>query len=309
MSSTSPRSPSRQAAKDEQPSGKKVASDAAHTLFVESTTVLWMIYRTTLSRPARWLVPDHTREAFFQAFCDLRTNTPKDRKWLKRHLTALKPHTSKGWLALGAALMVTGSALASLLCVVGALLTLLLYSTLFVSVLAGLALGTLLSVLSVTMLVAATMAGISAACIGGGYTTLEVASRSLGWANRHILRPASRQLPVLDDNAGTNQRQDTLLLKRRSDMQMTQQQQQHIPLSPPSDSQLSSDSSFQVFSQADSDHKAPSQFAEAKDRFLQQVKGHSPTAQASDSSFVATPGANHADGSSNLLAVSSMKAV
>ena len=43
-------------------------------------------------------MPDHTREAFFQLFCDLRTNTPKDRKWLNKHMRTLKPRTLPGWL-------------------------------------------------------------------------------------------------------------------------------------------------------------------------------------------------------------------
>ena len=91
----------------------RVALDTAHSVFIESTTLLWIVYRHTLSSavgamlvcnepssqvvalpsrialffqvafygagPARLLIPEHTRNAFFQAFCDLRTNSPKDR--------------------------------------------------------------------------------------------------------------------------------------------------------------------------------------------------------------------------------------
>lgn len=33
-----------------------------------------------------------------QLVCDLRANTPKDRRFLARHAAALAPHTAPGWL-------------------------------------------------------------------------------------------------------------------------------------------------------------------------------------------------------------------
>ena len=36
-----------------------------------------------------------------QLFCDLRTNTPKDRRFLQRHARALTPRTAAGWLVRG----------------------------------------------------------------------------------------------------------------------------------------------------------------------------------------------------------------
>ena len=44
------------------------------------------------------VVPSHTREAFFQLFCDLRANTPKDRRFLVLHARAFAPQTTLGWL-------------------------------------------------------------------------------------------------------------------------------------------------------------------------------------------------------------------
>ena len=41
--------------------------------------------RPLLAGPAQLLVPEHTRDAFFQLFCDLRTNSPKDRSSQAQH--------------------------------------------------------------------------------------------------------------------------------------------------------------------------------------------------------------------------------
>lgn len=57
--------------------------------------------RCCLRRPAgptRLFVPDHTRDAAFQLWCDLRTNVPKDQKWATRRLAAFKPRTFLGWI-------------------------------------------------------------------------------------------------------------------------------------------------------------------------------------------------------------------
>jgi len=50
------------------------------------------------AEPIARIVPEHTREAFFQAYCDLRTNVPKDRRWVEQHAAALQPRTLLGWL-------------------------------------------------------------------------------------------------------------------------------------------------------------------------------------------------------------------
>ncbi len=42
-----------------------------------------------------------TALALLQLVCDLRANTPKDRRFLARHARALMPHTLPGWLVSG----------------------------------------------------------------------------------------------------------------------------------------------------------------------------------------------------------------
>jgi len=44
------------------------------------------------------IVPASTRDALFQLFCDLRANTPKDNKFLMRHVKAFTPETPVGWM-------------------------------------------------------------------------------------------------------------------------------------------------------------------------------------------------------------------
>ena len=54
--------------------------------------------RLHLNAVAKRVLPGHTRDALFQLFCDVRTNTPKDQVFFMRHAEALKPHTFTGWL-------------------------------------------------------------------------------------------------------------------------------------------------------------------------------------------------------------------
>lgn len=48
--------------------------------------------------PMQIVLPEHTRDALFQLFCELRTNTKKDQKWAYQHGRALKPRTFPGWI-------------------------------------------------------------------------------------------------------------------------------------------------------------------------------------------------------------------
>lgn len=57
------------------------------------------------------VVPAHTRDAAFQLFCDLRANTPKDKRFLTRHVKAFTPQTNLGWLAVAAFIGYSMSAL------------------------------------------------------------------------------------------------------------------------------------------------------------------------------------------------------
>ncbi|KAK9800805.1 hypothetical protein WJX73_008109 [Symbiochloris irregularis] len=178
----------------EESRARKVAAETAHSVFVETTTLLWVFYRQLLARPARAIVPDHTRDAFFQAFCDLRTNSPKDRRWFKHHWKALQPHTANGWLALSASVMLATSGLAGLLCLTTAILTFILYSALAVAVFAGIATGTILTTLSLTMVVAATMAAAGAASLGWAYTVVETTHTTVSWTNARVIQPALQWL-------------------------------------------------------------------------------------------------------------------
>jgi hypothetical protein len=62
----------------------------------------WQMYRSFLASPLAGFVPQSTRDALFQLICDLRTNVPKDGRFLARHMNALKPKTHVGWLAVAA---------------------------------------------------------------------------------------------------------------------------------------------------------------------------------------------------------------
>lgn len=59
------------------------------------------VHRTNMkpfAGPAEFLIPEHTRDAFFQLWCDLRTNVPKDRYWVRQHAISLQPKTSVGYI-------------------------------------------------------------------------------------------------------------------------------------------------------------------------------------------------------------------
>lgn len=69
-----------------------------------SNLLFYLVNNTFLTSMAAHVIPSQTKDAIFQLFCDLRANTPKDKKFLLRHLKAFKPETSSGWLALAAAI-------------------------------------------------------------------------------------------------------------------------------------------------------------------------------------------------------------
>ena len=48
--------------------------------------------------PYEAFVPEHTRYALFQLYCDLRANPPRDRHWFVIHARRLQPHTFSGWI-------------------------------------------------------------------------------------------------------------------------------------------------------------------------------------------------------------------
>lgn len=75
---------------------------ALQTVAAAGGAVAWQVYRCFSASPFAGLVPESTRDALFQLICDLRTNVPKDERFLTRHVNALKPNSPDGWLALAA---------------------------------------------------------------------------------------------------------------------------------------------------------------------------------------------------------------
>jgi len=86
---------------------KNSSSPPGGSLQKAATTSLaaaWLIYSKSLSGPVSQIVPEPTRQAVFQLFCDIRANVPKDKRFLQRHAKAFTPQTKLGWLALSGVL-------------------------------------------------------------------------------------------------------------------------------------------------------------------------------------------------------------
>ena len=126
--------------------------------------------------PCRYLVPPHTRDAFFQAFCDLRTNTPKDGAWLARHARALAPRTPLGWVAAAAAGLGVTSAAAALAATALAITALALYACLIVVAGGGLIAASAAGVLALALGFGSALAAGAAATAGAAYGTGTVIS-------------------------------------------------------------------------------------------------------------------------------------
>eukprot|EP00884_Botryococcus_braunii_P020073 jgi/Botrbrau1/674/Bobra.0161s0057.1 len=157
------------------PAGNDVRStgDASATS-VWITTVVWMFYKMFFAVPVRWLVPPHTRAAFFQMFCDFRTNCPKDRRWLARHMRALAPRTFQGWVALGSAGLFASGALLGLSALVLVFLAACLFlSSIFLAIV-GSGISTLLTVCSVVSFLFCLCTAAGGSFLYGGYAFLWV---------------------------------------------------------------------------------------------------------------------------------------
>jgi hypothetical protein len=127
------------------------------------SSLLFALYRSHLSGAVGLVVPEHTRDALFQLVCDLRANTPKDRRFLARHARALMPHTLPGWLALASTLGLSFSGLVGLACAAAALSVAGLWALMGLAVAAGVFLSGVMAVLSFSLLVAALVSGSMAA--------------------------------------------------------------------------------------------------------------------------------------------------
>lgn len=81
---------------------EKSAGGQAQAAVTSILSVVWVAYRLLFQDISAKLVPCHTRDACFQLFSDLRSNVPKDKKFLKRHANSFHPQSWQGWLAVTA---------------------------------------------------------------------------------------------------------------------------------------------------------------------------------------------------------------
>ena len=155
--------------------------------------------------PCRYLVPAHTRDAFFQAFCDLRTNTPKDGAWLARHARALAPRTPLGWVAACAASLGVTSAAAAVAAASLAITALALYACLIVLAGGGLIAASAAGVLALALGFGSALAAGAAATAGAAYGTGTIISAGaagvvgalLPGRERSGARPPAARAPAL----------------------------------------------------------------------------------------------------------------
>lgn len=169
----------------------------------------WQMYRSFLASPLAGFVPQSTRDALFQLICDLRTNVPKDGRFLARHMNALKPKTAVGWLAVAA---VGGCGTSAAL--------MLLTLTLSISVIGlcigvvallgtGIVLAISLGFLAFVMMSSAIVVGVIAWTALAGYTAVST-SRSV---MRYILSlysssVGSFRLEIEEQQASMNEREE-----------------------------------------------------------------------------------------------------
>lgn len=169
-----------------------------HQVWIVSSTVMFGIYRSVyLDRIAKVFIPEHTRDAAFQLFCDLRTNTPKDAAFLRRHATALKPRTCLGWLAATAFTLCASAYAAAAAAIALGIAVALINVILVLSVLGGVTLAIALSCTGVALFVGACVAGSTAFTVAVAYTGLESAKVVTTTAGRLLLGgPCKQQEPA-----------------------------------------------------------------------------------------------------------------
>jgi hypothetical protein len=165
-----------------------------HQVWVVSSTVLFGVYRSVyLDRVAEVFIPEHTRDAAFQLFCDLRTNSPKDGAFLRRHATALKPRTYLGWLAAASFMLCAAAYSAAATAIALGIAVALINVILVLSVLGGVTLAIALSCTGVALFVGACVAGSTACTVAIAYTSLESAKAVTNTAGRLLLGAPRKQ--------------------------------------------------------------------------------------------------------------------
>ncbi|KAK9818056.1 hypothetical protein WJX72_006386 [[Myrmecia] bisecta] len=168
----------------------------AFSVFEVTTAVLYGVYEHTLASIVPYLVPEHTREAAFQLFCDLRSNTPKDRRFVKRHMAALLPETITGWIAMMSTALYAGGALAATLCVLLGVASAALFSCVGLVLVTGGFLGTAFAVFALGLLATSCIAGVLGSATALGYVS--VVTTSSAW--RYLFGVLFRGAPVIPDS-------------------------------------------------------------------------------------------------------------
>ncbi|KAL4431506.1 hypothetical protein ABPG75_006762 [Micractinium tetrahymenae] len=174
----------------------KPTGHSIHSPVPVLTTALFWLYRNHAAGAVALVVPEHTREALFQLFCDLRANTPKDARFLRRHAKALMPRTLPGWLALASAFGFTFSAGVALACVTALLSLAGVWAAVGLAIATGTFLACVLAVLGLSLLVAAAVSGAMAAGALSAYAAASVTLGCLRLAKRLLLgAPPNQQAP------------------------------------------------------------------------------------------------------------------
>ncbi|KAL3146953.1 hypothetical protein ABBQ38_014922 [Trebouxia sp. C0009 RCD-2024] len=161
--------------------------------------------RLHLNAIAKRVLPDHTRDALFQLFCDVRTNTPKDQVFFTRHAEALKPHTFTGWLAMLAALLYSTAGLA--LAAIGALG--LMATVAFSSIAFMATIGVMFAMFVGTVATTLTFASLGLVAVASGAGTIAAA----GYVTFNFWKLVFRQVGAVRQHAhviGSSQNQQAL---------------------------------------------------------------------------------------------------
>lgn len=153
--------------------------------------VAYLIHRTFFSRISNQLIPEPTRAALFQLFCDLRANTPKDSAFMKRHMKAFTPQTPLGWLALAGVLSTSLSSLLALCTITLSLSIGGLFVGMMAMITAGIILASTLGFLAFVMFLSAFSAAAVACVALSGYV---FASSSVA-VMKHIVNVVFHQAP------------------------------------------------------------------------------------------------------------------
>ncbi|KAK9838202.1 hypothetical protein WJX81_008675 [Elliptochloris bilobata] len=147
-----------------------------------SNTLIFIILRPVLrflTVPYEAIVPEHTRYALFQLYCDLRANPPRDRHWFMLHARRLRPQTFSGWIALSSALLYMGSGAALLMTSLLSFAVVALYGVMFATVSVALVGGFMLGLLAFSLFITSGAAFFGATGAAVGYSTLAAGKAAL----------------------------------------------------------------------------------------------------------------------------------